>query len=137
MITRLETPDYQTRLNILYKIATAPQYDITEDIIQFLASELTDDVRQLKGGFFQVVEKASLMNEPISMSLAESVVGNMVRARKAITMKTIQTQVCQAFGIKREGDSIPVTQKTSCPCQAGGHVSGSQLYGFDAAEHRP
>ena len=100
MITRLETPDYQTRLNILYKIATASQYDIPEDIIQFLASELTDDVRQLKGGFFQVVEKASLMNEPISMSLAESVVGNMVRARKAITMKTIQTQVCQAFGIK-------------------------------------
>ncbi len=102
MITRLETPDFQTRLNILYKIAAAPQYDIPEDIIQFLASELTDDVRQLKGGFFQVVEKASLMGEPISMPLAESVVGNMVRARQAITIKTIQNQVCQAFGIKRK-----------------------------------
>jgi chromosomal replication initiator protein len=100
MITRLETPDQQTRLNILYKIATAPQYAIPEDIIHFLASELTDDVRQLKGGFFQVVEKASLMGEPISMPLAESVVGNMVKARQAITMKTIQNQVCKAFGIK-------------------------------------
>jgi len=100
MITRLETPDHQTRLNILYKIATAPQYAIPEDIIHFLASELTDDVRQLKGGFFQVVEKASLMGEPISMPLAESVVGNMVKARQAITMKTIQNQVCKAFGIK-------------------------------------
>jgi chromosomal replication initiator protein len=102
MITRLETPDHQTRLNILYKIANAPQYEIPEDIIHFLASELTDDVRQLKGGFFQVVEKASLMGEPISMPLAESVVGNMVRARKAINMKTIQNQVCKAFGIKRK-----------------------------------
>ena len=100
MITRLETPDHQTRLNILYKIATASEYAMPEDIIHFLASELTDDVRQLKGGFFQVLEKASLMGEPISMPLAESVVGNMVRARQAITLKTIQNQVCQTFGIK-------------------------------------
>jgi chromosomal replication initiator protein len=102
MITRLETPDHQTRLKILYKIATTPEYDMPEDIIHFLASELTDDVRQLKGGFFQVLEKASLMGEPISMPLAESVVGNMVKARQAITLKTIQTQVCKAFGIKRK-----------------------------------
>ena len=102
MITRLETPDHQTRLNILYKIATASEYAIPEDIIHFLASELTDDVRQLKGGFFQVIEKASLMGEAVSMPLAESVVRNMVRARKAITMGTIQNQVCKAFGIKRK-----------------------------------
>ena len=73
-----------------------------EDIIHFLASELTDDVRQLKGGFFQLIEKASLMGEAISMPLAESVVRYIVRARKAITMGTIQNQVCKAFGIKRK-----------------------------------
>ena len=102
MITRLEPPDHRTRLNILRKIANAPQCSIPEDIIHFLASELTDDVRQLKGGFFQVIEKASLMGEAISMPLAESVVRNIVRARKAITMGTIQNQVCKAFGIKRK-----------------------------------
>ena len=102
MITRLKAPDYQTRLNILYKIANTSQHAIPDDIIHFLASELTDDVRQLKGGFFQVIEKASLMGEPISMPLAESVVRTMVRARKDITMKTIQDQVCRAFGIKRK-----------------------------------
>ena len=36
------------------------------------------------------------------MPLAESVVRNIVRARKAITMGTIQNQVCKAFGIKRK-----------------------------------
>jgi chromosomal replication initiator protein len=102
MITRLEPPDHRTRLNILRKIANTPQYSIPEDIIHFLASELTDDVRQLKGGFFQIIEKASLMGEAISMPLAESVVRNIVRARKAITMGTIQNQVCKAFGIKRK-----------------------------------
>ena len=73
-----------------------------EDILRFLASKLTDDVRQLKGGFFQVIEKASLMGEAISMPLAESVVKNMVRTRKAITVEMIQNQVCKAFGIKRK-----------------------------------
>jgi chromosomal replication initiator protein len=102
MITRLEPPDHRTRLNILHKIANAPQYAIPEDIIHFLASELTDDVRQLKGGFFQVIEKAFLMGEAISMPLAESVVRNMVKARKAITVETIQNQVCKAFDIKRK-----------------------------------
>jgi chromosomal replication initiator protein len=102
MITRLEPPDHRTRLNILRKIANAPQFSIPEDIIHFLASELTDDVRQLKGGFFQVIEKASLMGEAISMPLAESVVRNIVKARKAITMGAIQNQVCKAFGIKRK-----------------------------------
>ena len=102
MITRLEPPDHRTRLNILRKIANVQQYSMPEDIIHFLASELTDDVRQLKGGFFQVIEKASLMGEAISMPLAESVVRNIVRARQAITMGTIQNQVCKAFGIKRK-----------------------------------
>jgi chromosomal replication initiator protein len=102
MITRLEPPDHRTRLNILRKIANAPQCSIPEEVIYFLASELTDDVRQLKGGFFQVIEKASLMGEAISMPLAKSVVKNIVRARKTITMEMIQNQVCKAFGIKRK-----------------------------------
>lgn len=102
MITRLEPPDHRTRLNILRKIANVPQYSMPEDIVHFLASELTDDVRQLKSGFFQVIEKASLMGEAISMPLAESVVRNIVRARQAITLGTIQNQVCKAFGIKQK-----------------------------------
>jgi chromosomal replication initiator protein len=68
-------------------------------VVQYLASELTDDVRQLESGLIGVNAKASLLGCPIDIPLAESVIKNIVRQRDTITIDIIKKLVCKYFDI--------------------------------------
>jgi chromosomal replication initiator protein len=72
---------------------------VPEKVIQYLASELTDDVRQLESGLIGVSAKASLLGSPIDIPLAESVIKNIVRQRDTITIDIIKKLVCKYFDI--------------------------------------
>jgi len=99
IITNIEAPCYRTRVRILQKKSQLMGYYIPEDIIEYLASELTEDVRQLESGLTGVVAKASLLGSSIDLKLAESVVKNIVRIRKSITIETIKKLVCKHYSI--------------------------------------
>jgi chromosomal replication initiator protein len=73
-----------------------------EDVIHYLAAELTDDVRQLESGMNGVAAKSSLLGIPIDLNLAESVVKNIVRQRKRITIEVIKKLVCKYYNISGE-----------------------------------
>jgi chromosomal replication initiator protein len=73
-----------------------------ENVVQYLAGELTDDVRQLESGMNGVAAKSSLLGIPIDLNLAESVVKNIVRQRKRITIDVIKKLVCKYYNISIE-----------------------------------
>ncbi|MBW2589175.1 MAG: chromosomal replication initiator protein DnaA [Deltaproteobacteria bacterium] len=99
LISTIEPPDFKTRVRIIKKKSMAKGYNIPEDVTSFLASELTDDVRQLESGLFGVTAKSSLLSVPLDLSLAASVVKNIVRSRKTITINTIKNLVCKNYRI--------------------------------------
>ena len=110
IITNIEPPSYRTRVRILQKKAQAKGYFIPEGIIEYLASELTEDVRQLESGLTGVTTKASLLGTPIDLKLAEGVVKNIVKARKSITVESIKKMVCRHYSIS-EKDVISRSRK--------------------------
>ena len=110
IITSIEPPCYRTRVRILQKKAQAKGYFIPEGIIEFLASELTEDVRQLESGLAGVTTRASLMGAPIDLHLAEGVVKNIVKVRKSITIETIKKMVCKHYSIS-EKDVVSRSRK--------------------------
>jgi len=73
-----------------------------ENVVQYLAGELTDDVRQLESGMNGVAAKSSLLGIPIDLNLAESVVKNIVRQRKRITINVIKKLVCKYYNVSAE-----------------------------------
>jgi len=77
-------------------------YQMPENVVHYLAGELTDDVRQLEGGMNGVAAKSSLLGIPIDLNLAESVVKNIVRQRKRITIDVIKKLVCKYYNISIE-----------------------------------
>jgi len=99
LISIIEPPNFRTRVRILRKKSMAKGYHIPEDVTSYLASELTDDVRQLESGLFGVAAKSSLMSVPLDLSLAASVVKNIVRNRKTITINVIKKLVCKNYRI--------------------------------------
>jgi chromosomal replication initiator protein len=99
LISNIDPPDFRTRVKILQKKAMHNGYKLQEDVIHYLASELTEDVRQLESGLIGVTAKSSLLGAPIDLMLAESVVKNIVRHRKNITIDAIKKLVCKYYSI--------------------------------------
>jgi chromosomal replication initiator protein len=99
LISNIEPPDYRMRVKILKKYAKENQYDIPGDVLEFLASELTQDVRQLKAGMVGVCAKASLLGCDIDFDLAASVIKNMVNKSANITIDSIKRLVCKYYNV--------------------------------------
>ena len=99
LISNIDPPDFRTRVKILQKKAKHNGYKLPEVVIHYLAGELTEDVRQLESGLIGVTAKSSLLGSPIDLSLAESVVKNIVRQRKNITIDAIKKLVCKYYSI--------------------------------------
>ncbi|MBT8351226.1 MAG: chromosomal replication initiator protein DnaA [Deltaproteobacteria bacterium] len=99
LISVIEPPNFRTRVRILRKKSKEKGYHIPDDVTSYLASELTDDVRQLESGLFGVAAKSSLLSVPLDLSLAASVVKNIVRSRKTITINVIKNLVCKNYKI--------------------------------------
>jgi chromosomal replication initiator protein len=112
VISSIESPDYTTRMRILKKKASLKQIDISEDVVHYLASELTQNVRQLESGLIGVAAKASLLNLPIDLGLARSIVKNIVRRSQEITVERIQKLVCKHYRLTME-DFLSRSRKRS------------------------
>ena len=102
LISTIDPPNFRTRVRILQKKAGQNNFCFPENILHYLAGELTDDVRQLESGLNGVAAKSSLLGMPINLSLAESVVKNIVRQRKRITIEAIKKLVCRYYDVSIE-----------------------------------
>lgn len=99
LISNIDPPDFRTRVRILQKKAKHNGHKLPEDVIHYLAGELTEDVRQLESGLIGVTAKSSLLGTQIDLMLAESIVKNIVRHRKNITKDAIKKLVCKYYSI--------------------------------------
>ena len=99
LISNIDPPDFRTRVRILQKKATVNGYKVPEEVIHYLASELTEDVRQLESGLTGVASKSLLLGETIDLRLAQSVTKHIVRQRKHVTIDAIKKLVCKHYNI--------------------------------------
>jgi len=102
LISNIDPPDFRTRVRIVEKKASLRGYQIPKAVIEYLASELTEDVRQLESGMIGVSAKSSLLGVPIDFPLAESVVRNIVHQTRRITIDAIKSLVSKEFKISIE-----------------------------------
>jgi len=112
LITRIEPPDFRTRLRILQQKLKENGCKMPTDVSDYLAAELSENVRQLESGLIGVMTKSSLLRSPINISLAQSVVKNIVRQRKSITVDSIKELVCKHFNISVD-DIVSNSRKQS------------------------
>ena len=99
LISKIDPPNFRTRVRILQKKATGRGVSLPVGVVQYLAAELHEDVRQLESGLVGITAKSSLLGVPIDMSLAESVVRTIVRARKTVTIEAIKKLVGRQYRV--------------------------------------
>ncbi len=104
LITEIDPPDLETRLAILRSKAEADHDDIPDDVLEFIATHVKNNIRELEGALIRVTAFASLNREPISMDLAERVLSDIVSAGepRRITPEMILEATAASYGFSIE-----------------------------------
>ncbi len=102
LISRIDAPCFRTRVRILHKKCLQHNYLMPNAVTDYLAGELTENVRQLESGLIGVAAKSSLLGNSIDISLAKSVVENISRRKKNITIDVIKKIVGKYYNVSIE-----------------------------------
>ena len=99
----IQPPDLETRIAILRKKSEDDKIELPQDVVEFLAANVTTNVRELEGCLISLLAKASLEGRDLSLDLARDVVRVVVGDIKSpITIEEIQRVVCDYFGIPED-----------------------------------
>jgi chromosomal replication initiator protein len=100
LITEIDPPDLETRLAILRSKAEADEEVIPHEVLEFIATNVTNNIRELEGALIRVTAFARLSREPISLDLAERVLSDIVSAEepRRITPQMILEATANSYG---------------------------------------
>ncbi|MFD1720497.1 chromosomal replication initiator protein DnaA [Amnibacterium endophyticum] len=78
LITDVQTPDLETRIAILRKRAQNDSLQVPDDILEFMASKVSSNIRELEGTLIRVTAFASLTRAPVDMALVQTVLKDLI-----------------------------------------------------------
>ena len=78
LLTDVQPPDLETRIAILRKKAIQERLTIPDEVLDFIASRISTNIRELEGALIRVTAFASLNRQPVDLSLAEIVLKDLM-----------------------------------------------------------
>ena len=100
LIADIQPPDLETRIAILQQKAELDRIEISMDIIEYIATNITSNIRELEGALIKLLAFSSLRGVDITLDLAKIVLKDIVISKqKDISIEEIQRVVCRYFDI--------------------------------------
>lgn len=97
----LEAPDFNTKKGILLNKVKAEGLLIPEDVVDYIAGAVTDNVRELEGVVSSLLAQSILINAEINLDLAQKVVGKIANTTtKVVNISKIQEVVCDYYNLE-------------------------------------
>ena len=101
LIADLQPPDVETRIAILRKKSEDDGFALPEEVIQFLATNLKSNIRELEGSLVRLGAYASLTGQAITLEMAKSVLRDLIgEKKKIIALDDIEEAVASRFHVK-------------------------------------
>lgn len=102
-VDELKSPNYDTRVNILKRKMYCEGIKIPTEITNYIADNITSNVRELEGAMISLIAQSSLNRKEIDLELASGIVKNFVKnANREISIDLIQKTVSDYFNIPQE-----------------------------------
>ena len=96
----LQEPDYETRIAILKQKTYIDGIDLPDDIIEYIASHISSNVRELEGALVSLLAQSTLNRKKITLELAKKMIDKLVKnSKKDITIDFIEKTVCDYFNM--------------------------------------
>lgn len=113
LIADISTPDYETRFAIIRRKAELLDLKLPDEVIEFIATRLKTNIRQLEGAVKKLKALKTLANSSPTISMAQSVIRDILTDDQPvpITVEKIIAEVAGVYGITPE--DIRSTKRTS------------------------
>jgi chromosomal replication initiator protein len=104
LLTDVQPPDLETRIAILRKKAIVDSLNVPDEIMEYIASRISTNIRELEGALIRVTAFASLHRQPLTTQLADVVLKDLIPAadQPAITASQIMAETASFFGVTVE-----------------------------------
>lgn len=104
LIADISSPDYETRMAILYKkieLDGLQRYNIPNDVIQYIATNIKSNIRELEGSFNKLIALHKLKHAEININLAAEALKDIISPNETrqITPELILDTVSEHFGV--------------------------------------
>ena len=99
----IQPPDLETRIAILLKKSSDDGIELPRNVVEFIAANVTSNIRELEGCLISMLARSSLENREITIELARDVVQSVVgEVRTHITIEEIQRTVAEHLDIPED-----------------------------------
>ncbi len=104
LLTDVQPPDLETRIAILRKKAIQERLSVPDEVLEFIASRISTNIRELEGALIRVTAFASLNRQAVDLGLAHIVLKDLIPNEQSsqITSATIMAQTAAYFGLSIE-----------------------------------
>jgi len=104
LIADIQPPDYETRMAILRKNAEMYDKEIDDEIIQYIATNIKSNIRELEGALNKVMANARLNKQELNLALAEDALKDVIYPdqRREVSPSLIIDVVAEHFNISKE-----------------------------------
>jgi chromosomal replication initiator protein len=101
LISDVQAPDLETRIAILRKKAAQEGMNLPPEVLEFIATRIQSNIRELEGALIRVTAFASLNRQTVDITLTETVLKDLVGELDApeITASTIMGVTAEYFGV--------------------------------------
>ncbi|MFA7115757.1 MAG: chromosomal replication initiator protein DnaA [Bacteroidales bacterium] len=100
LTTELRPPDYETRIHILKSKSFKDGIELSDEIINYIASKVCSNVRELEGTLISLMANATLSNTKVTLTLAQDLIEKIITTPKNdISIPKIKKIVCSYFNI--------------------------------------
>lgn len=137
LITDIQPPDFETRLAILRKKGDQAGSRVPADVLEFIATNITYNIRELEGALIRVNAYASLNDAELNVPLAQDILSDILNASKPrlITASMILDKTGEQFGFtveqlcssKRTRDLVHARQVSMYVCRELTDLSYPQI----------
>lgn len=104
LIADIQSPDYETRMAILRKNAENYGKTIDDEVINYIATNIKSNIRELEGAYNKIIAFSRLNNVDITLENAMEALKDIIYPDKSkvITPQLIIDTVCEQYGTKKE-----------------------------------
>ena len=94
----LQLPDFETRLAIMEQKMYADGIELSRDVMEYVAYNMTGNIRELEGALISLLAHSSLTRKDIDLALAKDILKNFIKQNsKELTIEHIQKLICDHF----------------------------------------
>ena len=102
MTIDIQAPDYESRMEILRHKSASSQFALTEKVVEYLATTINGNIRELEGVLNSVVLKSEVKGRELTLNEVKDLVKNNVKKKKVMKVEEVVQIVSDYYGIDEE-----------------------------------